>query len=394
MKRIQSLIILFMALALAACSSNASTTPIPTIVLDGGNANATKPAPSASTSSGGNVSASAVIVPMQDAQLAFPLAGTIQKVHVTAGDQVKAGDILMELDNATIQLEVEAAQRTVRELTSAASIAAAEQAVANTQKEYDDAKKKADSIKYRRTDNVTINYLKDQVTLAQDALDRAREAYNLTNKRSSVDPVRAKAATNLYNAQKAYNVALGNLNWYANPPSETDVALAAANFDAANAALQEANWYLAELKGETIPDNATGAQLAQLQQARASLQIAQEKLEQTRLRASISGIVTSVDGVAGEYAMPGQALIAISDVNNLQVKTTDLSERDVTRVKIGDPAIITIDAIAQDFEGKVIAISPVSTTLGGDVVYEVTIEFTEKPEGLLGGMSAEVSIGE
>lgn len=394
MKRIQSLIILFMALALAACSSNASTTPIPTIVLDGGNANATKPAPSASTSSGGNVSASAVVVPAQDAQLAFPLAGTIQKVYVTAGDQVKAGDILMELDNTTIQLEVEAAQRTVRELTSAASIAAAEQAVANTQKEYDDAKKKADSIKYRRTDNVTINYLKDQVTLAQDALDRAREAYNLTNKRSSVDPVRAKAATNLYNAQKAYNVALGNLNWYANPPSETDVALAAANFDAANAALQEANWYLAELKGETIPDNATGAQLAQLQQARASLQIAQEKLEQTRLRASISGIVTSVDGVAGEYTMPGQALIAISDVNNLRIKTTDLSERDVTRVKIGDPVIITVDAVAQDFEGKVIAISPVSTTLGGDVVYEVTIEFTEKPEGLLGGMSAEVSIGE
>jgi hypothetical protein len=28
------------------------------------------------------------------------------------------------------------------------------------------------------------------------------------------------------------------------------------------------------------------------------------------------------------------------------------------------------------------------------VVYEVTIAFTEQPQGLLGGMSAEVSIGE
>jgi multidrug resistance efflux pump len=291
-------------------------------------------------------------------------------------------------------LEVEAAQRTERELTSAAAIAAAEQAVANAQKTYDDAKKKVDSIQNRHADNVTINYLEDQVTLAQDALDHAREAYKLTAGHSDRDPLRAKAATNLYNAQKAYNTALGNLNWYANPPSANDVALANADFDAASAALQEAQWYLSELKGESIPAEATGMQLAQLQQARATLQAAQDNLEHTQLRSSISGVVTTVDIVAGEYVIPGQVLIAISDVNNLQVKTTDLSERDITSVKIGDLARIMVDALSQEFEGEVLGISPVATTLGGDVVYEVTIGFKEQPEGLLGGMSAEVTIGE
>jgi multidrug resistance efflux pump len=391
MKKIYWIIVIVTALVLTACSSGSAPTPIPTVVLDGGNAATTQAA--ASNSNGNIVSASAVVVPVQDAQLGFSLAGIVKKVYVTSGDQVKTGDLLAELDNISIQLEVETAERSVRELSSAAGIAAAEQAVANAQKTYEDAEKKVNSIRNRHADNVTINYLQDQVTLAQDALDRARDAYKQTAGRSNVDPVRAKAATNLYNAQRAYNTALGNLNWYANPPSDLDVAIATAEFDAASAALQEAKWYLAELKGESIPDDATGAKLAQLQQARADLQAAQDKLEQTRLRSSISGVVTRVEIVPGEYVIAGQSLIGISDINNLQVKTTDLSERDVTRVKVGDPVMILVEAVSQEFEGKVITISPVANTLGGDVVYEVTIEFTEKPEGLLGGMSAEVSIG-
>jgi multidrug resistance efflux pump len=378
---------------LSACSGNATPTAIPTVVLDSGNENTAAPV-SNSGNNDGSIIASAVVVPVQEAQLAFSLPGSIKEVYVASGDQVKAGDLLAELENASIQLEVEAAQRTERELTSAAAVAAAEQAVANAQKTYDDVKKKADSVKNRHADNVTINYLEDQVTLAQDTLDRARAAYNQTAGRSDRDTLRARAATNLYNAQKAYNTALGNLNWYANPPSENDIAIANANFDAASAALQEAQWYLSELKGESIPAEATGMQLAQLQQARADLQAAQDKLEQTQLRSSISGIVTTVDIVAGEYVVPGQALIAISDVNNLQVKTTDLSERDITKVQIGAPARILVDALSQEFEGEVLGISSVATTLGGDVVYEVTIAFTEQPEGLLGGMSAEVTIGE
>ncbi len=386
-----SITIIVIALLLSACGSNASPTAIPTVVLDSGNEN--QPV-QVSHSNDGDVVASAIVVPVQEAQLGFSLPGSIKKVSVAAGDQVKAGDLLAELDNASIQLEVEAAERTVRELTSAAAIAAAEQAVAHTQKTYDDAKKKVDGIQNRHADNVTINYLKDQVTLAQNALDYARDAYKQTGGHSDVDPIRAKAATNLYNAQKAYNAALANLNWYANPPSANDVALANADFEAASAALQEAQWYESELKGKSIPSEATGPQLTQLQQARDTLQAAQDRLDQTRLVAPIPGIVVKVDTVAGEYASPGQIVVVVSDTQHLQVKTTDLSERDVTKVQVGAPARIMVDALSQEFDGEVTGISPVATTLGGDVVYEVTISFTEQPEGLLGGMSAEVTIGE
>lgn len=387
-----TILITAFALLLSACGSPSAATAIPTVVLDSGNQSSSVPV--SSSDNDGSVVASAIVVPLQEAQLAFSLPGSIKMINVVAGDQVGAGDVLAELDNDSIKLEVEAAQRTVRELTSAAAVAAAEQTVANSQKAYDDAKKKVDSVQNRHADNVTIDYLEDQVTLAQNALDRARDAYKQTGGRSDRDPVRAQAATNLYNAQRAYNTALGNLNWYANPPSANDVALANANFDAASAALQEAQWYLAELQGESIPSDATGAQLAQLQQARNGLQAAQDRLDQTRLMAPFSGIVGKVDGIAGEFASPGQILIVLSDTDHLQVKTTDLSERDITKVKIGDPTRILVDAVSQEFEGKVIVISPVANTLGGDVVYEVTIAFTEQPEGLLGGMSAEVTIGD
>jgi len=385
------LLILLIAFTLSACGSGNPSTPIPTVVLDNGTSNnsTTQSAPQVSSNSG-DVTASGIVQPVQDAQLAFALAGNVKKVYVAEGDQVKAGEVLAELDNALIQVEVDQAQRTVRELTSPAAIAAAEQAVANAQKTYDDAKKKSDSISFRHADNVTINYLKDQVTLAQHALDHARDVYKQTGGLSNVDPVRAQAATNLYNAQKAYNTALGNLSWYADPPSANDVALANANFDSASAALQEAKWYLSELKGESIPADATGAQLAQLQQARDNLKAAQNRLEHTHLLSPFSGTVTAVNIVTGEYVSPGQMLIAISDVTNLQVVTTDLSERDVTNVNVGQKVTVLVEALNAEITGQVISISPVADTLGGDVIYKTTIALDELPEGIRTGMSVTV----
>jgi multidrug resistance efflux pump len=390
MKILRIMIPVVLALALAACASNATTTPIPTIVVDSSNSTVN---PASPVSSDGDVVASAVVFPSQEAELAFVAGGNVKAVNAAVGDRVTAGYILVELDNTILQLEVDRAQRALRELTSSASIAAAEQAVANAQDAYDDAQKKVDNLKYRNSDKVTVDYLQDQVTLAQDALDRARDAYKSTAGLSNLDPARAKAGTNLYNAQRAYNNALSNFDWYTGTPSENDVATVNADFDAASAALQEAQWYLSELKGESIPSDATGAKLSQLQQAKADLVAAQNRLDQSRLTAPISGVIAQVNVIAGEYATPGKILIVISDVGHLQVKTTDLSERDIVKVKIGDPASILVDALGQEFSGKVVNISPLANTLGGDVVYEVTLDFAEQPAGVLSGMTADVTIG-
>lgn len=391
MKKNLLIVASILALGLAACGSNATSTPIPTIVVESSDNTANPVSPA---SSGGNVVASAVLVPAQEAHLAFVSGGNVAKVNAKVGDRVTAGYILVELDDTLARLEVERAQRALRELTSPSAVAAAEQALANARETYDDAKKKADSLGTRYADNVTIDYLEAQVVLAQDALDLARDAYNKTSRLSDADPARARAATNLYNAQRAYNTALANLNWYTQTPSENEAARINADFSVASAALQEAEWYLAALKGEQVPAEASGVKLAGLQQARNDLEAAQTRLDQTRLTAPFSGMVAQVDVVAGEYATPGKVLIVLSDADRLQVKTTDLSERDIVNVRAGAPVTIAIEALGQEFNGTVLGISPLADILGGDVVYEVTIAFDEQPSGALAGMTADVTIGE
>jgi hypothetical protein len=61
-------------------------------------------------------------------------------------------------------------------------------------------------------------------------------------------------------------------------------------------------------------------------------------------------------------------------------------------VQIGQPAIVFIEALEEEFTGEVIDVDRISSTLGGDVVYKVTIEFDDQPKGLLWGMSADVQI--
>jgi hypothetical protein len=74
------------------------------------------------------------------------------------------------------------------------------------------------------------------------------------------------------------------------------------------------------------------------------------------------------------------------------VETTDLSERDVAQVELGQEAIVYVEALNKEIEGRVMAIVPQSTTIGGDVVYAIYVDLDEQPPGLCWGMSAEVEI--
>jgi HlyD family secretion protein len=387
--------IILLAVILAACSVAGTPTALPTVVLDNPGSQSTPAAVTGGgTSVSGGVTASGVVVPASSARLALTLAGSVKSVPVAEGDQVEAGQTLLELDDTAIQLEIAQADRTLREMTSQAAIAAAEQAVAESQKAAEDAQKKMNTLNRGRADKKALDYYESQLTLAKKALDNAESVWSGVTDLTTADPKRAYAETNLYNAQKAYNAALANLNWARGKPSDNDFASAQANLDAANAAHQEAQWYLAALKGEQIPENATGAQLARLQQAKDNLKAAQTSLDHSRLLAPFSGTVAATNVVPGEYVLPGQALVELSDVKNLQIETTDLSERDVPSVKNGQTVKVFVKALNQEMNGIVKMISPLADTLGGDVVYKATIKLDNPPTGLRAGMTADVLFGQ
>lgn len=113
---------------------------------------------------------------------------------------------------------------------------------------------------------------------------------------------------------------------------------------------------------------------------------------QSNLVAPFSGTIVSVNISPYETVTPGLIVVTMGDLSKYRVETTDLSERDVNKVKIGQPATISIDALSNEFTGKVADIDRISSEVGGDVVYKVTIEFDQQPAGLLWGMSADVKI--
>ncbi len=166
---------------------------------------------------------------------------------------------------------------------------------------------------------------------------------------------------------------------------EAQVAEAEANVLAAETQVQ----YL-----ERVGTSEEQMDKAQSDVDRANAIVAQAKanLEHATLYTPVGGTVISVGISPGEIVTPGQVVIVIADLTRMQVETTDLSERDILAVQIGQQARVTIEALDDTFDGQVTDIARRSSTVGGDVVYTVTIELDEQPEGMRWGMSAEVEI--
>jgi multidrug efflux pump subunit AcrA (membrane-fusion protein) len=102
--------------------------------------------------------------------------------------------------------------------------------------------------------------------------------------------------------------------------------------------------------------------------------------------------VTSLGVIPGEFVKANRSVVTLATLDHLQFETTDLSERDIPKVHVGDPVNIFIEALNKNISGKVTGISPKADIVGGDVVYKVIIAPDTQPEGLLWGMTAEVEI--
>ncbi len=123
-----------------------------------------------------------------------------------------------------------------------------------------------------------------------------------------------------------------------------------------------------------------------------SLDTAKASVQQTILRAPFDGVLVDLRLAPGETIQPGQVVAVVADLANLQIETTDLSEKDIPNVKVGQKAAVYVEGLGETLNGMVAAIAPRAETLGGDVIYKVTITLDSVPEALRWGMTAEVHI--
>jgi len=142
-------------------------------------------------------------------------------------------------------------------------------------------------------------------------------------------------------------------------------------------------------------------------QAQGALHDAQSSLSKTTLVAPIAGRVTRLNIELGETAIMGTlnkdaaTLLTISDMNDLETKVK-VDETDVSRIKIGDTAVVQLDAFQDTtFRGQVTEISNSSTknaaaaqTTSPDqaVDYEVTVKLIDAPPQTRPDFSATAKI--
>jgi macrolide-specific efflux system membrane fusion protein len=131
------------------------------------------------------------------------------------------------------------------------------------------------------------------------------------------------------------------------------------------------------------------ASLATAEQALATAQLA---VANATLVAPADGLITAVNIVAGSNAASGYAIeLACPPM----IATASFAEADITSLKVGQAASVTVTAASATVDGTVSQIVPVASTAGGGssvVGYTVMVTLDSAPEAFLAGMSATVTV--
>jgi len=127
-------------------------------------------------------------------------------------------------------------------------------------------------------------------------------------------------------------------------------------------------------------------------EARINLDLAKEELNKAIIIAPFDGVVTDIDMKTGERISAAAQVISVVDPTNIEMNGA-IDEIDVSRVELGQEAIITLDALpGKDVKGKVTFMSRAGTVQSGVVSYKTIISMENPDEELRDGMSSTAEI--
>jgi len=119
----------------------------------------------------------------------------------------------------------------------------------------------------------------------------------------------------------------------------------------------------------------------------------QRVLDKTEIRAPVGGTVVFLDVKVGEHASAGKVLVRIADESGWEVRSDDLTELVVAKVKMGDAVNLTFDGIpGVDIPGKVKFIRSYGEKKRGDMTYTVFIAPEHWDDRLRWNMTAQIAI--
>ena len=411
----------------AAGSSTASSedTAAPTVAIQSADVAATA------------VSASGSLALIEERSTALGVDGVVENIAVQVGDQVRAGDLILQLDTTDLeravsqaQLQVDSAKIALADLQTPATdaeIAKAEANLRDAQAKLDDVKAgpSAEEIAAARStlaaaqasyselqagpSDAELTQLSADMKKAEIALASAQGAYDkiawqgsagMSSEASAlqdatIDYESAKAAyeeataaatnSDTQSAVSTIQDALAKLNDLLNSPTDAEIA-------AAEATLATAEASLADLRSGASANEIRSAELT-IREALISLESAQRDLDAATVTAPIAGYVTTLNAEVGVRSSSGTVVATIADPTQLQLKIS-VAEADIPNVSIGQAADVAIDALpGKTFAGAVTTISPVNDSSSSSVSYPVTIELTgDELIGVKPGMNAVATL--
>ena len=334
------------------------------------------------------------VTPRDHANLFFTSGGEVVEILVKEGETVTQGQVLARLGDresfeaqvAAAELEVANAQQVLDDLNTHATLAYAQAALEVTavQSTAIEASKKLDEIGtddyQKKIDDARVkaNNAKDDLKNAQDEFDKYKDSDP-----DNTDRQRAKDA--LTKAQNDYNTAVRERDTLVN-----DLDKAKADDALAKARLDDAIRRRDARKDGPDPDDLALAE-ARLKNANAQLTAAQAALNKRELIAPFSGTIVKVDITAGEQAVPNQPVMVLVDFSAWYVETSDLTENEVVKIKVGQTVTIKPDALPEvSLTGMVESINDAYTEQAGDIIYKTKILLKDPDPLLRWGMTVEV----
>jgi len=222
---------------------------------------------------------------------------------------------------------------------------------------------------------------KDNLNLVKSFLDKLNAALILN---CSLNYYETLA---LNQNQAILNTALNNLSTIINTLTTLEK-----NLNGQKLTVQNYEEQLA-LKKAGATEEQIKAQEAQVEQAKASVLYYQALLEKYILKAPFDAKVTKIDVNEGDIVSANSPLISLIGQGQLQIEVY-IPESDIAEIKIGQPANATLDAYGSEviFSAHIAQIDLSATILEGVATYKTILQFDNKDDRILPGLTANVEI--
>lgn len=318
-----------------------------------------------------NIYGTGTVQSYQTAVLTWSASGIVGDINITLGEKVAKDELLMSLDPDSVSVDILQAQIDVINTQNSlddlydnwgAELAQAKLDLLNAQKDLEDLETERTIMNYQRCSDERIEDLEDE-------LDQAETIYKF---RQNADTL------------KAVNTAQANLNYCMADFTEREIAEAELEVELGEARVADLQKRVDLLSDGPDPDQVTILET--------QLAMAQSRLESPLIEATFDGVVTVLSVQEGDVVQVGTQAIQLDDLSKLYLDV-QISEVDIPLVVVGQPAELVFDAYFEStFNGEVIEIAPVGTSVQGVVEYLVRIEMIDDDARIKPGMTAAVNI--